>query len=231
MSGKAWIQFAVALAAVCALLGVAGCETTATIPAGTQLAGSWQLDKTASDDAEAKVAQAMNTAQSRLRKQLARAGYGPEPGSQGSAGSAPPGENPADVPDYSFDTPGDRFGGPGRVGPDFRGLRVRLRQALIPPARLRLEVEGDLVTIKADELPPRDYRLGEKETRFDEYGTAVITASWTHDEFTLHSAYTSHASRSDTYHVEPGSSALTLTQQFVDPTVGRIVVKSVYRRS
>jgi hypothetical protein len=214
--------------ALCALLiggGLAACETVTTAPADTHLNGDWRLDKSASDDPEATIAKVMNAAESKLHQRLVRA-YGQDPSDQASHDDSAP-----DAPDYSFDTPGDRYGGPGRVGPDFRGLRVRLRQALTPPASLNLDVQGDLVTITADQLPPRVYRLGEKISRFDEYGTAVITATWTHAEFVIKSNYSGHAPRNDTYVVDPATGALTFTQQITDPMVGKIAVRSVYRRS
>jgi hypothetical protein len=228
MSGRQLIQIRLVLGALCPALltsSLLACATVTTAPTGTQLAGSWRIDRAASDDAEAKVASVMNQAESRMHKALARYGYGPEPGEGHDPDTAP------DAPDYSFDTPGDRYGGPGRVGPDFRGLRLRLRQALTPASQLQLTVQGDLVTITSDQLPPRDYHLGERISRFDEYGTSVITASWSKNEFVLRSHYTSHASHSSTYSVDPGTGALNLTQQLIDPTVGKIMLHSVYRRN
>jgi hypothetical protein len=204
------------------------CQTVTTAPADTHLTGSWSLDKSASDDPDAKVATVINTAQAKLHKRLAGYGYGPDDARDLSAEA---GDTAPDAPDYSYDTPGDRFGGPGRVGPDFRGLRLRLRQALIRPTVMQLEVKGGLVSITSDQLPPRSYELGERISRFDEYGTAVITATWSHQEFDLNSRYTSHASRSETYLVDPVTGALTLTQTINDPTIGRIIVHSIYRRS
>lgn len=211
-----------------ALILLGGCETTTTAPADSQLSGAWRLDRAASDDPDATINKAMSVAESKLRHRLAKYGYGPPP-------DQPPGpDSSPDAPDYSFDTPGDRYGGPGLVGPDFRGLRSRLRQALVPPGALHLKVEDDVVAIGADQLPPRDYHLGEKLSRLDEYGTAIITPSFSHQQFILKSnytTYTSHAQRIDTYEVNPASGALTLTEQINDPTVGKILVHSVYRRS
>ena len=202
--------------------GLSACETTSTAPPDSHLSGDWQLDRSASDDPDASIAKAMNAAESKLRHRLAKYGYGPD------QGTGP--DNSADAPDYSFDTPGDRYGGPGLVGPDFRGLRARLRQALIPPRALHLDIQDDIVAIGADQLPPRAYRLGEKLSRFDEYGTAIITPTFSREQFVLKSNYTSHALRIDTYEVNPANGLLTLTEQFTDPIVGRIVLHSVYRR-
>jgi hypothetical protein len=207
--------------------GLSACETTSTAPPDSRLSGDWQLDRAASDDPDATIAKVLNQAESKLRRRLAKYGYGPDqtlPGQGAAPDSAP------DAPDYSFDTPGDRYGGPGLVGPDFRGLRARLRQALMPPSALSLDIQDDVVAIGADKLPPRDYRLGEQLSRFDEYGTAIITPNFAHEQFVLKSRYTSHAQRIDTYLVDPASGALTLTQQLTDPTVGRIVLHSIYRR-
>ena len=202
--------------------GLSACETTSTAPPDSHLSGDWQLDRSASDDPDASIAKAMNAAESKLRHRLAKYGYGPD------QGTGP--DNSADAPDYSFDTPGDRYGGPGLVGPDFRGLRARLRQALIPPRALHLDIQDEIVAIGADQLPPRAYRLGEKLSRFDEYGTAIITPTFSREQFVLKSNYTSHALRIDTYEVNPANGLLTLTEQFTDPIVGRIVLHSVYRR-
>ena len=202
---------------ICALTG---CRTVTTAPSDTRLAGQWSLDKTVSDDASAKVTAAINTAQQRLRQRNADR-YG-----MGGGNSS----TPAEGPDESFDTPGDRYGSPGMLGPDFRGLRARLQQALVAPASLQLELHEDLVRITSNQLPPREYHLGERISRFDEYGTSVIDPTWSHGAFVLRSSYTSHASRVERYEV-PSSDVLTVTQQISDPTVGKIAVRSVYRRS
>jgi hypothetical protein len=211
---------------ICALTG---CRTVTTAPADTRLAGQWRLDKAASDDTNAKVAAVINTAQQRLRQRNAeRYGMGlgnpsTQAGNNGASG--------AEGPDESYDAPGDRYGNPGMLGPDFRTLRARLQQALLAPASLHLEVQEDLVRITSDQLPPREYRLGERISRFDEYGTSVINTTWSHGAFALRSSYTSHASRTERYEVDSSRDVLTVTQQISDPTVGKITVRSVYRRS
>jgi hypothetical protein len=202
------------------------CESVSTAPPDSHVAGSWRLDSSASDDPDALIAKAVNEAESKLRHRLAKYGYAPDPAAN-SGGHDSSGE----APDYSYDTPGDRYGGPGLVGPDFRGLRLRLREALLPPRQLQLEFDGDLVSIAEDQLPARDYRTGERLSRIDNYGTSVITASWDHDEFVLKSSYSSpRASHTQSFRVNPATGALLLTQQLNDPTVGKIVVHTVYRR-
>jgi len=205
-----------------------GCRTVTTAPADTRLAGQWSLDKAASDDASAKVVAAINTAQQRLRRRNAeRYGMGSDSPSSQSGNN---GASGAEGPDESFDTPGDRYGNPGMLGPDFRTLRARLQQALLTPASLHLEVQGELVRITSDQLPPREYHLGERISRIDEYGTSVIDPRWSHGGFVLRSSYTSHASRTESYEA-PATGLLTVTQQISDPTVGKIAVRSVYRRN
>jgi hypothetical protein len=224
------IRIAARLLLSAALLAASlgGCETTSIAPADSLLGGNWQLDRTASDDPDATIAKAINAAETRLRHRLAHYGYGPDQGAPQGSGSGP--ETPPDEPDYRYDTPGDRYGGPGLVGPDFRGLRARLQQALVQPGILHLDIQSDLVSIGADQLPPRDYRLGERLSRFDEYGTAVITAKFSNAQFVLKSNYTSHAQRIDSYEVDRASGTLTVTQQISDPIVGRLVLHSLYRR-
>lgn len=222
------------LAALCASLLpalLAGCETTSTIPTDSRLVGTWRLDHGASDDADAVVAKAVNHAESRFRQRMARylpGGGEPGPGTPGT-GQSPPDES-SEGPDYSLDIPGDRFGGPGLIGPDFRGLRRRLQQALRPPAMLQLGLDEDVVTVTDDQLPPRAYRVDEKLSRIDEYGTAIITPRFEHERFVLKSNYTSHAQRIDSYEVDRASGTLKLTEQVSDPTAGKIIVHSIYRR-
>jgi len=215
------------LAAALIAGALSGCETVTNAPPATPVVGSWRLDSSASDDPDAVIAKAMHTAESKLHRRLARYGYGPD-----RTDTTPDHDTGADGPDYSFDTPGDRYGGPGFIGPDFRGLQARLQDALDPPDRLVLAADSDLVTITEDQLPPRDYRTGEALSRIDEYGTARISAKWSHDAFIMKSSYSSpRARRTDTYEVNPATGALTLTQEFDDPTVGKIVLHSVYRRN
>jgi hypothetical protein len=48
----------------------------------------------------------------------------------------------------------------------------------------------------------------------------------------MKSSYSSpRGRRTDTYEVNAGTGALTLTQEFDDPTVGKIILHSIYRRS
>jgi hypothetical protein len=224
ISRRLWAG-ALASAVICALTG---CRSVTTAPADTRLAGQWSLDKAASDDASAKITAAITTAQQRLRRRnedrYGIVGGGP------SAQSGNNGASGAEGPDESFDTPGDRYGNPGMLGPDFRTLRARLRQALLTPASLQLEVQGELVRVTSDQMPAREYHLGERISRFDEYGTSVIDANWSHGAFVLRSSYTSHAYRSERYEVDASTGMLTVTQLISDPTVGKIAIRSVYRR-
>jgi hypothetical protein len=206
---------------------LSACETVTTAPPASHVVGSWRLDESASDDPDATIAKAMHTAEAKLHHRLAKYGYGLD-----RDATSPERDTGADGPDYSFDTPGDRYGGPGFIGPDFRSLQARLHEALDPPDRLVLEADSDLVTITEDQLPPRDYHTGETLSRIDEYGTARISAKWSHDAFIMKSSYSSpRGRRTDTYEVSPATGALTVTQEFDDPTVGKIIVHSIYRRS
>src|ERR1035441_2877340 len=83
------------------------CETVTTAPPDSQLTGTWRLDKSASDDPDAKVAKVFAAAQSKLRHSLSRYNYHKDEGGEQTAAA---GHTAPDAPAYSFDTPGDRYG-------------------------------------------------------------------------------------------------------------------------
>ena len=212
----------------------AGCASVAVAPADSQLSGSWVLDNAASDNVEAKVSRALAAAEDKLRK---RRGYdtvesggrgGRHGGGQGGEGQS--GTASGSDTEENFDAPGDEFGSQGMLGPDFAGLRTRLMQALLAPMKLKIEVQADTVRITPDDVPPRDYHLGEAFSRIDEYGTAQIDSSWKNNGFVLRARYTSRASRIERYELAPQTDTLTLTRQVVDPIVGKLNISSVYHR-
>jgi hypothetical protein len=205
--------------------GLAACATVTSVPPDSRLAGTWRLERTASDDAEAKISAVIASAEAKLRERLAKLA-GRTGAAARSGGAATP-----DLPDTRYDSPGDIYGGPGRVGPDFPAVRARLRQALVPPAQLRIETRGESLRLTDDDLPSRDYRLGEKLSRLDENGAAVVEAEWDHGAFVLSSRYNSHVTRRQSYQTDAAGSALTVQHDFYDPAVGRVLVKSVYRRT
>jgi hypothetical protein len=229
---------------------MAGCASVAVAPADSPLSGTWVLDKAASDNVEAKVSQALASAEDKLRKRRERYGYdttdsgtagngpaaggrgGRRGGGQGGAGQGGGGQSgtPSGGDSDNFDAPGDEFGSQGMLGPDFAGLRTRLMQALFVPMKLKIEVLAEVVRITPDDVPSRDYHLGEEFSRFDEYGTAKIDSSWKDNAFVLRARYTG-ASRVERYELTPHSDTLTLTRQVVDPIVGKLNINSVYHRA
>ena len=155
-------------------------------------------------------------------------GYGPPP-------DQPPGpDSSPDAPDYSFDTPGRPLWRPRARRPGFSRTQRAAAPGTVPADALQLNVEDDLVTISAISCRRANIAWAKRLSRLEEYGTAVITASFSHELFMLKSnytTYTSHAQRIDTYEVDPATGALTVTEQINDPTVGKILLHSVYRRS
>src|ERR1019366_4609165 len=78
MSGTPFSSARLVLGALCATLiagGPVACETVTTAPPDSQLTGTWRLDKSASDDPDAKVAKVFAAAQSKLRHSLSRYNY------------------------------------------------------------------------------------------------------------------------------------------------------------
>lgn len=228
------------------LLVLNSCASTPP-PANSALSGHWQLDPKASDDEHALVTQAVNHAQQQMRRRFRAAGGpgasaggpgGPDsPGGPGGAGPDGPGgpggsggDAGQDNQDQTFESAGDLLGNGLRVGPDFRGLRTRLLQALATPHRLFLQVQSDAVAIQFDSLPPRDYQTGEGITEFNEYGTARLEPHWSGQVFEVRQRYTSGARLVERYEVGPGG-ALVYTRLLQDPTVGKLTVRGVYRRS
>jgi len=139
----------------------------------------------------------MHTAEAKLHHRLARYGYGP---------TATP--RPTVIPTTRWTGLQLRYAGRSLCGPGFigriRGLRVRLQQALDPPALLVLEADSDLVTITEDQLPPRDYRLGE-DLSASMSTDCPHSATWSHDAFVMNPTTAVPARRTDTYEVNPAT--------------------------
>lgn len=203
-----------------------GCATVTTAPADTRLPGHWQRDAARSDDATARVAHAIADARAKLRARRGAQEGGPArgagPGATGVTG-APPDEAPGSLI--------DEYGNTRLMGPDFAGLARELTQTLSAPDELTIGVDGESVRIVAGTLPARDYRLGEGFSRFDEYGTAVMKPAWSGNAFVLSARYTTGARRIERYEITPGEDTLTLRLQVVDPLVGKLELRSVYRRA
>ena len=199
-----------ALAAVAAL---GACVSTPG-QANAQLQGRWRIDSAASDDASARIASAIRSAQ----KHRARHYRG------GGAGEAP------DDTGGSDDVAANNFDLGARIGPDFPQLRERLLQTLASPGTLTFKVQSDDVQIGRDGLPARDYQPGDTITRFEEYGTAQLKSNWKDQAFVLTERYTSGARLEERYALD-AHGALVYTRSLRDPTLGRIEIRSVYQRS
>ncbi|HEX4025300.1 MAG TPA: hypothetical protein VHX52_11455 [Steroidobacteraceae bacterium] len=212
-----------------AILG--SCASTRT-SADSGLSGRWRLDAAASDNVSAQIKKAVDGAESRLRRRRGAGRFGtggrPGNGAGGGAGSAGGGDANGSGPDDSLAT-ADEFGNITRIGPDFRQLRERLLQALDAPSTLRLDVQPDRIDIQSDGLPARDYQPGERFTRVDEYGTAVLDSRWADNAFLLRERYTSGAKLTERYQIGPDGT-LVCTRSLVDPTIGKLELKSVYQR-
>ena len=217
------------LSVLAPLAVVEGCASTPA-PANAQLQGRWRLDRAAGDDGTALIASAVSAAEKQWQRRARRfhggagALAGPSPGGSGDGGDggdAGGDEAGADVADLGTGT---------LIGPDFPRLRQRLQQMLAAPRTLTFTVQPDEVQVERDGLPGRDYQPGESLTRFDEYGTARLKAAWKDQAFVLTERYTSGARLEERYALD-AHGALLYTRSLRDPTVGRIEIRSTYRRA
>jgi hypothetical protein len=199
-----------------ALTGLAALASCASTPApgNAQIQGPWRLDSATSDDVPARIASAIRTAQRRRQRQR-------RPGEEGGAG--------LEGADDSGNDSGNLGVGNGRIGPDFQELRERLQQTLDSPRTLTFKVQSDDVEVGRDDLPARDYQPGDTITRFEEYGTAQLKTAWKDQAFVITERYTSGARLEERYALDLHG-ALVYTRSLRDPTVGRIDIRSVYRR-
>ena len=204
-----------------ASVALTACATTAA-PAHPTLQGEWRLDAAASDDAATRIAHAIRIAQARLRKDPRYAGT---PGGPGDGGGGGVGSGPDDQGDL-----GELGVGAAPLAPDFHTLRELLQQELDTPHTLTFKSEAADVVIQADGLPGRDYQPGSTLTLFDEYGTSQIKTSWKDDTFLITKRYTSGARLQERYSVD-ARGALEYSRSLRDPAVGKIELKSVYRRA
>ncbi|HWW21305.1 MAG TPA: hypothetical protein VNZ06_10905 [Steroidobacteraceae bacterium] len=202
--------------------------TSSIAPSDPHLTGQWRLDKSASDDADAKISVAVDAAESKLRRRLANAGYSqyeqPAGGRRhgGNAGGGGASSNGAGLN-------GEEFSQTGYIGPDFNALRRNLQRVLASPTTLRIDVKPDDVRIAGDDNPPRDYPPDDEFTRIDEYGTARIDTSWSGTTFNLKLRYESHATVRESYSTDMHTDTLTITRTLSDPVAGKISVRSLYR--
>ena len=140
--------------------------------------------------------------------------------SEGGAGEAGAGDD---------DEAANNFDLGARIGPNFQQLRQRLLQTLASPTTLTFTVLSGEVKIERDGLPGRDYQPGDTITRFEEYGTAQLRSAWKDHAFVLTERYTSGARLEERYALD-AHGALVYTRSLRDPTIGRIQIRSVYRR-
>jgi hypothetical protein len=214
------------IAASALSLGAIGCTTTSIAPSDPHLNGQWQLDKSASDDADAKIEAAVDQAESKLRKRLANAGFsqydqpnGPHRGRGGAGDSG-----------SAAGLNGEEFSQTGYIGPDFNALRRNLQRVLQAPTRLTIDVKPDDVRIAGDGNPSRDYPPDDDFTRIDEYGTAHIDTSWSQATFRLRARYASRAILVETYAADTRADTLVVMRHLSDPVAGKITVRALYRR-
>jgi hypothetical protein len=208
-------------------LGTASCSTSSVALSDPHLTGKWQLDPGASDDADARIAAAIDAAELKLRRRLSNAGYSQydEPVGGGRRGR---GGGPGDPSNNAAGLNGEEFSQTGYIGPDFNALRNNLHRVLASPKTLAIDVKPDDVRIAGDDSPPRDYPPDDAFTRIDEYGTARIDTSWRGATFYLRARYESRATVKEIYSANTRADTLTVVRDLSDPVAGKLSVRSVY---
>jgi hypothetical protein len=246
-----------ALAGALAVSLLASCTTITTAPPNSPLTGHWLLDPAASDDAGMRVAQAVAEYRKKMRSrrpsgatdgglgpgsgggggggrrgsgapgsgQGTGQGQAPEPEPDPAQGSAPRTDSTDDAPESII----DQYGNTRLLGPDFRAISVNLVHAVSSPRELDIDVDGDSVRVRAERLPAREYRLGEKFSRIDELGTAHMQPSWSDNGFVLRARYSEGVNITERFEVLQGQSTLTRTIKLVDPLLGKLQLHSTYR--
>jgi hypothetical protein len=217
---------------------VSACATTASVPASPVLSGRWQIDQAASDLVDTKVSTAIENTEARLRKHAGSSGYGNGGTYGGGYGRGGGGAGRGGTPDSGQDDNGDDttptsledFDAFRRLGPDFAGMRRQLLEVLTPPRQLQLDTGSDYLRIRPDNAPPFDYHPDDQFSRIDEYGTAKIDSGWIGSAFELRARYSSHATLVEHFEVDARTDTLIVTYHLNDPMVGKIDLRSVYRR-
>jgi hypothetical protein len=204
------------------------CMTVTTAPSDSRLSGHWVLDPAASDDASARITQALAEVRKKMRARRQGGPGGPGDGTVSSGGGGA-GMRPEGGDDALPDSIIDQYGNTRQLGPDLRALTTNLIHAVASPRELELAVEGDTVRVRNDGLPAREYHLGEGFSRFDEYGTARMLPSWSGDAFVLRARYANGASITERYEVIRGQSVLTRTVDLIDPVLGKLQLHAQYR--
>jgi hypothetical protein len=205
------------------LLGLdAGCSSLGTTPATPNLSGSWQFDAPASDDAHAKIEKVMAQQEAKQRARRAKRRGLP-------AGSAEAGLEDEDLGVDELDQPG-RGGRVAMLEVDLKQLRANLQEALRAPAALRVDVRGEQVELRPESQPSRSYHPGEVSGRIDSFGAARIVSGWDGSAFVVQARYGNGIARAERYELSHDG-LLILTLSYSDPTVGKLVLRSAYRRA
>lgn len=196
------------------------CITTPAQAAGKadpRLDGDWQLDASASDDFEAKLAtlaEALRAKQRNRRRAMDAAG---NPGGPGGYGAM---DEFGQVPGLMQEPPSETHD----------ELRERLGETYRPPSRLLIRSRDGEIGMLGDAPPPRRYSLDETVTRMDVSGTATLSTSWSGTSLVVAARYTNRLRSEQRYSVDKTGGVLNVTLQLIDPIAGKLQLRSTYRR-
>jgi len=177
-----------------------------------RLCGSWVLDASRSEPAEAAIDAALDNYQD----------------------PAPPRPHNPRMEDYGL--PADSASAsaqssrPERPARPVRTeLRTQLLEQLTPPASLVVSANDDEVVLHPSAGPERHAFPGEPHTRVDAQGTATIHTKWKHQALVIDEHYGPRHDQTDTLVVLPDGT-LQITREVERPGVKLLTLRSVYRR-
>lgn len=190
-----------------ALLACVAAAATGT--ADARLAGNWRLDAAGSDDFGAQLARFVAASERDWQRRMrARERDLPPPGQD--TGIVLDDEAPPEPTD---------------------SLRMRLTEALQPPSQLTIALNDGSVDLDSAENGKRRLPLNEKMIRVDASGSAEITARLAGRSLTVDYRYLSRARQTQVYSVGSTADTLQTTVTYSERNGGKLVVKSLYRRS
>jgi hypothetical protein len=188
---------------------LSGCAHLAARPSGDAqpLAGNWVLDPAHSDDFNALLDHYLGEHRRKLRERTR---------SMETAGARDPREVPA-LTMYSPEEPGRE--------------RARMAEDLQLPDTLAVALADSGISIRGGSEPVRHFVPGEKVTRIDVSGTAIVACGWEAQAFVISARYVNKAQRNWRYELDRASGELRVDFAGHDPEYGDLTLHARYRRA
>jgi hypothetical protein len=195
-----------------------------------KLAGHWQRDPAASDDARAILADAFASAKER--------GAGGGGGKRGMGGGM--GGGRGGMGGGRGGMGGGGMGGGGQRGTAAQGsggrsnpeqLHQQLDRFVLPPQRLDVEQTAQDIHMTYDtDRQTRTLTPGTKSTIIDDHGSAEIEPKWKGNMLTVHTTVGSRLSVDEEYALSKDGGELVETLKLSGGSIKAVTIKSTYRR-